>query len=86
MGVDTHDRLTFNFAWSKSIELLTFLVYDRLNIPDLIHFSGTDFIQFFDTGCSCSPDFVLVQTVNTDTPPKLAADSTVALYGSTGIR
>ena len=28
-----------------------------------------------------TPDFVLVQTVNTNTPPKQAADSTVALYG-----
>ena len=29
----------------------------------------------------CTPDFVLVQTVNTNTPPKQAADSIVALYG-----
>ena len=28
-----------------------------------------------------TPDFVLVQTVNTNMPPKQAADSTVALYG-----
>ena len=29
-----------NFAWPKCP---TFFVYDRLNIPDLIHFSGTGF-------------------------------------------
>ena len=28
-----------------------------------------------------TPDFVLVQTVNTNTPPKQAADCTVVLYG-----
>ena len=28
----------------KCIKLPTFFVYDRLNIPDLIHFSGTDFM------------------------------------------
>ena len=33
-----------------------------------------------------TPDFVLVQTVNTNTPPKQAADSTVALYGIIEIR
>ena len=36
--------------------------------------------EFFDTGFSCSPYFVLVQSTNTDTPYKLAADSTVTLY------
>ena len=57
--MDTHDRLTFNFTLPNCIELPTFFVYDRLNIPDLIHFSGTDFIQFW------SLDFVLVQTTGT---------------------
>ena len=61
MGRDDGEKLIIN--WHKCIELPTFIVYDRLNIPDLIHFSGT---EFFDTGCSCSPDFVLVQTTNTD--------------------
>ena len=28
----------------KCIELPTFFVYGRLNIPDSIHFSGTDFM------------------------------------------
>ena len=32
-----------------------------------------------------TPDFVLVQTVNTNTSPKQAADCTVALYGIIGI-
>ena len=50
---------TNNFASLKCIELPTLFVYDTLNNPDLTHFSGTEFI---DTGCSCSPDFVLVQT------------------------
>ena len=39
----TDERLTINFTWPKSVELPTFCVYDRLNIPDLIHFSETDF-------------------------------------------
>ena len=55
-GMDTHERLTFNFALPNCTQLPTFFVYDRLNIPDLIRFSGTDFMQ------SWSLDFVLVQT------------------------
>ena len=78
--MDTHDRLTFNFALPNCSELPTFFVYDRLNIPDLIYFSVTDFIQFW------SLDFVLVQSIDTNMPHKRAADSTVALYGSSGIR
>ena len=67
MGRDGGEKLIINLAWHKCIELPTLIVYDRLNIPDLIHFSGT---EFFDTGCSCSPDFVLVQTPNTDITPQ----------------
>ena len=33
-----------------------------------------------------TPDFVLVQTVNTKYAPKQAADSTAALYGIIGIK
>ena len=39
--------------------------------------------EVFDTGCSYCPDFVVVQTVNTDTSHKQATDS---FYGSGGIR
>ena len=43
MGIDWDERLILFVP--KSIELPTFFVYDRLNIPDLIHFSGTDFTR-----------------------------------------
>ena len=37
--------LMINLTWPKCIKLPTFFVYDRLNVPDLIHFSGTDFTR-----------------------------------------
>ena len=43
-------------------------MYDRLNIPDLIHFSGADFTQVFWYRLLLQFDLVLVQT---DTPPNM---------------
>ena len=34
MGTGRNDEITINFAWHKVIDLSTFFVYDRLNIPD----------------------------------------------------
>ena len=85
VGMDRDEKLTVNFTWCKVIECLTFFVYDRLNIPNLIHFSGTNFMQvlwcrlFLQSWLETS---VVIQTVVTNMPHKHVADSAVALYGS----
>ena len=40
MGTDRDDKVTINFACHKFIELSTFFVYDRLNIPDSMKGGG----------------------------------------------
>ena len=41
VGTDRDEKLVVNL-----LELPTFFVYDRLNISDLINFSGTDFTRY----------------------------------------
>ena len=84
----TSSLKTSSLLVPKCIKLPTFFVYDRLNIPDLIHFSGTDFTPSFliQVAPAVLTLCYIVQTVSTDTPHTLATDSTVALYGSSGIR
>jgi len=45
--MEGNEKLIINSTWSKCIKLPTFSVYDRLNIADLIHFSGTNFTRVF---------------------------------------
>ena len=40
MGTDRDDKVTVNFAWHTFLELSTFFVYDRLNIPDMMKGGG----------------------------------------------
>ena len=83
VSTDVDDKLTIILTQPKCIKFFTFFVYDRLNILNLIHFSGTDFTLDLWYRLLLESWLVLVQTVNTDTSHKQATDS---LYGSGGIR